>query len=192
MKKSRLEFQFKKVAGAPPRSRLRRRRLWCGGTLRCARNTQWRKGMRFKTICLALCLTASSFITHPVAAQTMSFGDSVELWAQACRADVEKSCKSIRPGSGKLASCLQAKGSSSCKSATAAFITNMEARLAAEQAAPELCAFDVKQFCASQGTGQARKLHCLMRRDNFRRLTTPCKQALQAAGWLDQIATKVQ
>lgn len=147
--------------------------------------------MRFKTICLALCLAASSFITHPAAAQTMSFGDSVGLWAQACRADVEKSCKSIRPGSGKLASCLQAKASSSCKSATAAFIANMEARLAAEQAAPQLCAFDVKQFCASQGTGQARKLHCLMRRDNFRRLTTSCKQALQAAGWLDQIA-KVQ
>lgn len=148
--------------------------------------------MGFKTIRLALCLTALSFVTHPAAAQTMSFGDSVELWAQACSADVEKSCKNIRPGSGKLASCLQAKASPSCKSATGAFIVNMEARLAAEQAAPELCAFDVKQFCASQGTGQARKLHCLMRRDNFRSLTTACKQALQAAGWLDQISTKVK
>lgn len=148
--------------------------------------------MRFKKICFALCIAALSYNTHPAAAQTMSFGDSVGLWAQACRTDVDKSCKGIRPGSGKLASCLQAKGSSSCKSATATFIANMDARLAAEQAAPELCAFDVKQFCASQGTGQAKKLHCLMRPDNFRRLMTPCKQALQAAGWLDQISTRAQ
>lgn len=148
--------------------------------------------MKFKTLCYALCLTALSGVIYPAAAQTVSFGDAVETWAQACRADVEKSCKNIRPGSGKLASCLQSKASSSCKSATAAFASNMQARLAAQEAAPELCAFDIKQFCASQGTGQARKLHCLMRKDNFRRLATPCKQALQAAGWLDQISTKVQ
>lgn len=129
-------------------------------------------------------------ISSVASAQTISFGDAVSGWAQLCGADVEAHCKGIRAGDGRLAGCLQQKASPACKRATIAFAANMKARLTAQRAAPELCEFDVQRHCASQKQGQARVLRCLMRSEHFRTLQKPCKQALEAAGWLDEISVR--
>jgi hypothetical protein len=122
--------------------------------------------------------------------QTISFGDAVADWAQVCGEDVKRHCKGVRPGNNRLASCLAAKASTSCKNATAAFKINMDARFAAQAKAPKICKNDIKRFCSGFRGGQARVLRCLLRKDNFRAASRPCKNTLRAAGWLDTISKR--
>ncbi|MBL4601041.1 MAG: hypothetical protein JKX93_18925 [Rhizobiaceae bacterium] len=130
-------------------------------------------------------------LSQPSFAQTMSFGDAVAGWAQACGGDVGKFCKGVRPGSNQMVSCLAGKGSQICKKATVAFKVNMDARFAAQAAAPKLCGNDAKRLCSGVKSGRARLLRCIMRKENFRAASRPCKNALQSAGWLDNISKKV-
>lgn len=139
-----------------------------------------------------LLLVAGLAITLPVAvsAQTISFGDATEAWASSCRADVEAHCKTMNPGGGQMAGCLQQNGSPACKAATVAFAANLEARLAAEAKAAEICRSDIKRFCSNFNVGEARVLRCLMQPEHFREASLPCKNTLSEAGWLDQISMR--
>lgn len=129
--------------------------------------------------------------SQPGLSQTISFGDSVAGWAKACGKDVDKFCKGIRPGKNRLASCLAAKASASCKNATGAFKANMDARFAAQAKAPKICKNDIKRLCSGFRKGQARVLRCMLRKENYRAATVPCKNTIKAAGWLDTISKKV-
>jgi hypothetical protein len=139
---------------------------------------------------IGTCLMFMTTGVLSVGAQTMSFGDSVDLWAQACKADINSQCKGIRPGGGKLAQCLQGKASQKCQQATAAFQVNMAARFSAQSAAPTMCKASIKRTCSNFKGGQARILRCLIRPANFKKANKNCKQALVNAGWLDEISTR--
>jgi OmpA-OmpF porin, OOP family len=123
-------------------------------------------------------------------AQVVSLGDAVAVWAGACGADVERSCNTINPGNPGFAGCLQQNGSAACQSATTAFRSNMEARFAAQARAPEVCRSDIQRLCSNFKEGSARILRCLMRAENFRKATVPCKETLAAAGWLDTVSIR--
>ncbi|MCP4074399.1 MAG: hypothetical protein GY742_22160 [Hyphomicrobiales bacterium] len=122
--------------------------------------------------------------------QTMSFGDAVEVWALACGKDVDIHCKGIKPGNEQLTACLIGKASPICQKATTAFQINMDARFQAQAKAQKTCRNDVKRLCPGFRKGQARVLRCLLRKDNFRAASVPCKNTLQAAGWLDEVSKK--
>jgi hypothetical protein len=122
--------------------------------------------------------------------QTMSLGDAVEVWALACGKDVKTYCKGIKPGSERLTECLIGKASPICQEATTAFQINMNARFQAQAQAEKICRNDVKRLCPGFREGQARILRCLLRPDKFRAASVPCKNTLQAAGWLDQVSNK--
>lgn len=139
---------------------------------------------------LGLAIAIGAFST--AAAQTVSLGDAAAAWAGACGADVEASCKSMNPGGGQLAGCLQQNGSAACKAATVAFAANMDARFAAQAKAPEICRTDVGRFCPGFKAGGARILRCIMQPEHFRAASVPCKETLSAAGWLDTISMKGQ
>jgi hypothetical protein len=145
------------------------------------------KKMTLKWIGCALLILAFS---QPGFSQTVSLGDAVAGWAQACGKDIKRHCKGVRPGNNRLASCLASKASSGCKNATAAFNANMDARFAAQANAPKICKNDIKRFCGNFRSGQARVLRCLMKKDNLRAASRPCKKSLLDAGWLDTISKK--
>jgi len=126
------------------------------------------------------------------ATNTLNFGDSVAQWAAACGKDYDAFCKGIEPGGGELASCINAKASPACKSATAAFEANLTARLGAQAKAVEICRSDVQRFCSNYNKGEGRVLRCLMRKQNWQAASLPCKNTLTEAGWLDDIAVKAQ
>jgi hypothetical protein len=124
----------------------------------------------------------------PANSQTMSFGDAVGVWVVACGSDVDQHCKGIKPGGGQLTKCLAGKASPICQQATSAFIANMDTRFAAQKEAQRICRNDVQRLCSNFRKGRARVLRCLMRKDNFRAASRPCKNTLQTAGWLDTIS----
>ncbi len=131
-------------------------------------------------------------VAQPAAAQTMSYGDAVDAWAKACGADVEKFCSKLSPGTGEFAACIAQNASASCQAATAQFLANKDARLAAQAAAPDKCAFDLHRMCQGQKEGGGRLLRCLTEPAKLKRLTKACSQALDDAGWLEPVATKAQ
>jgi OmpA-OmpF porin, OOP family len=123
-------------------------------------------------------------------AQTVSFGDAVAVWANACGADVERSCNTMNPGNPGFAGCIQQNGSQACQAATTAFFANMEARFAAQAKAAEVCRSDVQRLCSGFKAGGARILRCMIRPETFRKASRPCKETLTTAGWLDTVSIR--
>ncbi len=75
----------------------------------------------------------------------------------ACKADVEKFCKDIKPGKGRILSCLkshEADLSQACRDHVAQVRENAKEFMTA-------CKPDVKKFCRNIPRGKGRVLACL-------------------------------
>jgi len=93
----------------------------------------------------------------------------------ACKADVEKLCKDVKPGQGRIAQCLkqnQAEVSPGCKQAMAQMHDKMQAFM-------EACGDDTKQYCQDVKPGHGRILKCL--KQNEAQLSEGCRTAMQGA-----------
>jgi len=93
----------------------------------------------------------------------------------ACRADVEKLCKDVQPGQGRIAQCLkqnQAEVSPGCKQAMAQMHDKMQAFM-------EACGDDTKQYCQDVKPGHGRILKCL--KQNEAKLSEGCRTTMQGA-----------
>ena len=96
----------------------------------------------------------------------------------------------MNPGNPGFAGCIQQNGSQACQAATTAFFANMDARFAAQAKAAEICRTDVQRFCSGFKAGGARILRCMMRPETFRKASSPCKDTLATAGWLDTVSIR--
>ena len=90
-----------------------------------------------------------------------------------CRADVEKFCKDVRPGKGRIWRCLkghEAELSSECSERMA---------MAREKGKEyrEACSGDVEKYCKGVRPGQGRIISCLKGREA--ELTEACRAALK-------------
>lgn len=115
------------------------------------------------TVALLLLLPAG-----PVQAQA-------QVGRGACRADVEKLCKDVKPGEGAIAKCLkqnEASVSPGCKEAMAQAHEKMQAFM-------EACGSDAQQYCKDVKRGHGRVLRCL--KDNEAKLSEGCRAAMQNA-----------
>lgn len=121
-------------------------------------------------------------------ASTMNLGDAVVAWSQYCAPDVKSACKGLRPGDGAFLQCLQQKASPQCQTATAAFLSNMDARHKAQASAPGICRSSIQRFCSNFQAGSARILRCLIRPETFKKVDLSCKNAITDAGWLEHIS----
>jgi hypothetical protein len=93
----------------------------------------------------------------------------------ACRADVEKLCKGVEPGQGRIAQCLkdkEAQVSPGCKQ----HLTQMREHM---QELSEACKGDVDQYCKDVKPGQGRVAKCL--KQNEAKLSTACKEQMTKA-----------
>ena len=92
----------------------------------------------------------------------------------ACKADVEKLCKDVKPGEGAIAKCLkqnEANLSPACKDAMAQAHEKM-------QALRKACGGDAQQYCKDVKRGHGRVVRCL--KDNEAKLSEGCRAALQS------------
>ena len=148
------------------------------------RGSRWRWHM-IKAILLGGLLAVSC---APAMAATMNMGDAVVQWSQSCAPDVKGVCKGLRPGDGAFLACLSQKATPQCQTATSTFLANMDARFAAQKAAPGICKSAINKFCSNFQAGSARILRCLIRPETFKKIDLSCKGAIQDAGWLEHIS----
>jgi hypothetical protein len=122
----------------------------------------------------------------PAAAETIGYGDAMGMLIQACSADVEANCGDVRLGGGRIEACLAkniSKISPQCVTTYNNVAALLQARTAAQEAVPKLCATDAKRLCSDFNEGRARILRCLIRKDNVRKVGNSCNQAITDAGW---------
>jgi len=97
-----------------------------------------------------------------------------EKGAGPCKADVEKFCKDVKPGGGRIIDCLKAHESelsADCKA------KGMKAKGKA-RAIVQVCKADLEKFCKDAEGGRGGKLRCLVSHEV--ELSTACKTAVAA------------
>jgi hypothetical protein len=122
----------------------------------------------------------------PASAQTIGYGDSMGLLIQACGADVEAHCATVRLGSGRIEACLQknvSRLSQNCVTTYNAVVQQLQVRAAAQEVAQKLCEADAERVCSDFREGRARILRCLIREENTRKISNACNKAITDAGW---------
>ena len=138
---------------------------------------------RTRDICVAAALAMC--LAKPAAAETIGYADAIDMLMAACGNDVQAHCGDVRLGSGRIEACLEKHSGTSpqCTATSAQVVVLLEARAQAQAAVPELCKHDVAKLCPNFGTGNARVLNCLIRRDNVRKVSRKCNEAITNAGW---------
>lgn len=119
----------------------------------------------------------------PAAAQTIGYADAMSILVKSCGPDIEKYCKNVNLGNGRIEGCLAdnaANVSDSCKADYAGVYVALQARFAAQEAVPQLCAGDVNRLCPDITRGKGFTLQCLL---NKRRLSNRCSQGITDAGY---------
>ena len=90
-----------------------------------------------------------------------------------CKADVQKFCKDVQPGGGKVAKCL-AQHNTNLSAPYKENIAKMRERVKVVTAA---CQADMQQLCKGVEPGGGRIAHCL--KENDSKLSQGCRSAIQ-------------
>jgi hypothetical protein len=113
-------------------------------------------------------IVAFLFLMVPLMAQ------SQDLHRQGpCKADIEKFCKDVNPGKGRIIRCMKAhenEVSQACKDAVAA-------EREKEKEFKNACNPDAAKFCNGVKRGHGRIVHCL--KSHEAELAEPCKAYFQ-------------
>ena len=134
--------------------------------------------MRRAVIALFL-LGGVLLLAGPVMAQE-SLIDTV---ANGCKAELEKYCKNVTPGEGRVLACLYAYGdklSGRCEYALYDAAVQLERAVAALSYAVNECSSDLRTFCQGVQAGEGRLLECLQKNDA--KVSKRCKQARKDVG----------
>lgn len=98
----------------------------------------------------------------------------------ACKADVEKYCKDVEPGQGRMGKCLvsnEANLSESCKAAIERAREHAERMRQRADAITQACMEDMKKFCEGVQPGHGRIARCL--KQNEAGVSEGCRNAME-------------
>jgi hypothetical protein len=130
----------------------------------------------------AVALASISFV-GTVSAQTLSCTDAVTRLAGDCGADIQKLCKGLNFGSGRIADCLQqnaAKVSPGCKGTLTTAFQLITRREHAQASYEQVCQRDMSKSCSGiKGDGFV--LACRVKKEG--RVSKECNQVITDAGW---------
>jgi hypothetical protein len=107
----------------------------------------------------------------------------VETFTEGCKADLQKYCKDVEPGDGRLLACLYAhsdKISARCEYAVYDAASQLERALTALTYVANECRDDLKANCSDIKPGEGRLLNCLKKNDA--KVSSRCKQAQKEVG----------
>ena len=129
-------------------------------------------------------ILAGLIFALPARAQTMSFADAAEVLVAACGADIDKYCKNVNLGGGKIKACLErnsAKVAAGCKSSAAQAFASLQRRAQARIDVLRVCDRDAARLCQGVQRGDGQILECMIMAR--RAVSPPCNQAITDAGY---------
>ncbi len=124
-----------------------------------------------------LAFADDSQMSSDPAANKSAFKEKVSKAKAACKSDVDKFCKDIQPGEGRILSCLDSKGDSvsqGCRTARGDLSAMISKKMdKADVAFRKNCGSDVQKFCSNVPSGKGRILECLSEKEDS--LSNSCK-----------------
>ncbi|WP_417667914.1 hypothetical protein [Roseibium sp.] len=135
----------------------------------------------------AVMLVSAAFMlggSLTVQAQTVGFADAIKILSASCGKDIDTYCKSANLGNNEIGACLdknQSKISAQCQTDRVRVSALLEARMAAQAAAPKICDADIRQLCKLVKKGSGHVLRCLLKAE--RAVSKKCNQAIDFAGY---------
>lgn len=120
----------------------------------------------------------SLFFTHAVAGENL-----VQTVSNGCKVELDKYCKDVTPGEGRVLACLYAYGdklSPKCEYALYDAAAQLERAVAALSYVANECDEDLEKYCSAVAPGEGRLLNCLEKKS--KQLTQRCKEALKDVG----------
>ncbi|UOM34896.1 hypothetical protein [Acuticoccus sp. I52.16.1] len=137
--------------------------------------------MRTILLSLVLGLLAASGAAN---AQTIGYADAIAILTKQCGSDVAKYCSKASLANDGITNCLaqnQDKISNACATTVVQVVQSLDAREAAEAAAPKVCATDARRLCKLTKGGQGHLLQCLLKAEPS--VSAQCNAAITNAGW---------
>ena len=134
--------------------------------------------MKRTLIVLITLAMMSLFFTNAVAEENL-----VQSVTDGCKVELEKYCKEVTPGDGRVLACLYAYGdklSAKCEYALYDAAAQLERAVAALSYVANECNEDLDKYCSAIAPGEGRLLKCLEKKS--KQLTKRCKQALKDVG----------
>jgi hypothetical protein len=125
------------------------------------------------SIFVLLCCTGTSFAQK----------DPVKAAMETCKPELDKFCKGVPPGEGRILACLYAhedKLSGRCVYAFYDAVNQLERAIAALNYLANECKEDIGKFCANVEPGEGRILKCIEK--NEAKIGGRCKQAFKDVG----------
>jgi hypothetical protein len=134
------------------------------------------------TLFLALLLVVGA--SGASSAQTMSYADAIQQLAAACRADLQKYCKGVELGGGRLKACLdghQNVVSPRCQETRAQVYASIARRIAAQRDIGDVCSADIERLCGTSHA-DAHLVECLLSVAPAA-MSPQCNQTFTDTGW---------
>ena len=120
----------------------------------------------------------SLFFTNATSGENL-----VQTVTEGCKVELEKYCKNVTPGEGRILACLYAHGdklSPKCEYALYDAAAQLERAVAALSYVANECDEDLDKYCGAVAPGEGRLLECLNKKS--KQLTKRCKEALKDVG----------
>ena len=142
------------------------------------------RGRTMTKLGLMLTISALAFISANAAmAQTVGYAEAIDKFAIACGKDINKFCKNMNLGGGRIQQCLNdTQGvSAACKATTTRLKDQLQARAAARASVMRVCETDILRLCNGIQQGDGNLLECFYKvRANT---SAPCHKAVVDAGY---------
>lgn len=124
------------------------------------------------------------FVSTAAHGQTIGYAQAADRLGSACGADIQKYCKNVNLGNGRIRSCLQQHSdrvSSQCKVAFREVFELLQKRTLAQENIRKFCETDARRLCPGMVMGDGNILNCLL---TASRVVSPrCNQTITDAGY---------
>lgn len=132
---------------------------------------------------LSVAVIANVMIAGAATADTISYADAITTFSKDCGSDIQKLCKGLNLGNGRIADCLSensARVSPTCKSTYAGIFQSIQRREEAQASYTKVCQRDMARRCSGV-KGDGHVLACLIKAEKH--VGDGCNQAITDAGW---------
>ncbi len=131
-------------------------------------------------IVIALCVSS----LESASAQSIGYAEAVDRLAVSCKADIEKFCKKVGLGGGRVQQCLEQSAagvSAGCKSSAGELRTLLQTRAQARAVVMRTCDSDIRRLCAGIQQGDGNLMECFYKAR--RNVSAPCQKVVADAGF---------